>query len=148
MTSRQLTDGERLLVVEMFGQNIDCSAVTINTRKWWPLQPRRVVMAPDGHIWCHPRGDTYRADYSHAAPSFQALFIHEMTHIWQHQSGIYLPLRRHPFCRYRYTLVAGKPLRAYGLEQQAEIISDAFLALRGVIPPSPQSPWRDAAAGL
>jgi len=145
---RALTRGERALVAELFGASVDPASVTVNARKWWPLQPKHVVMAPDGHIWCHPKGELFRDDYSAAPLALQSLFIHEMTHVWQHQSGINLPLRRHPFCRYRYTLTDGKPLRAYGLEQQAEILADAFLALRGVSPPSPQSPWRDAAAGL
>jgi hypothetical protein len=34
---------------------------------------------------------------------------------------------RHPFCRYRYVLEDGKPFDRYGLEQQAEIVKDAFL---------------------
>ena len=146
---RPLTDGECAMVAEMFGASVDCACVTINARKWWPLQPKNVVMAPDGHIWCHPDGALFRDDYSVASYNLQALFIHETTHVWQHQSGIYLPLRRHPFSRYRYTLTEGKPMRAYGLEQQAEIMAHAFLALSGgATPPSPQSPWRDAAAGL
>ena len=54
------------------------------------------------------------------------LFIHELTHVWQHQSGINLILRRHPFCRYAYALTPGKPLTRYGIEQQAMIVEDAF----------------------
>jgi len=140
---RSLTPGERALVTEMFGASIDCAPVTINARPWWPFQPKRVVMAPDGHIWCHPKGGLFRADYSTEPLPLQRLFIHEMTHIWQHQSGIFLPLRRLPLARYRYTLTEGKPLRAYGLEQQAEIIADAFVALRGGGAVSVLSPWRE-----
>jgi hypothetical protein len=57
-----------------------------------------------------------------------------MTHVWQAQKGgrFYLPLMRHPFCRYRYTIVPGKPFAGYGLEQQAEIVRHRFLAQRGV----------------
>src|SRR3546814_14560871 len=58
----------------------------------------------------------------------------EMTHVWQAQRGgrWYLPLMRHPFCRYAYDIVPGKPFRRYGLEQQAEIVRHAFLLRRGV----------------
>jgi hypothetical protein len=35
---------------------------------------------------------------------------------------------RHPFCRYDYELVPGKPFVRYGIEQQAEIVRHAFLA--------------------
>lgn len=142
---RALTNGERALVAEVFGRSIDCDRVTINARTWWWFQPRNVVMAPDGHMWCHPEGGLFRADYSAESLGLQGLFIHEMTHVWQHQSGIYLPLRRHPFCRYAYTLTKGKPLRAYGLEQQAEIMADAFLGMRSRSgEAAPYSPWRDA----
>ena len=142
---RPLTSGEIALVEQMFGQSINAATVTVNARKWWPLQPKNVVMAPDGHIWCHPKGGLFCDDYSTAPRGLQVLFIHEMTHVWQHQSGIFLPLRRLPLARYGYTLTAGKPLRAYGLEQQAEIIAHAFLALsEGSGETALHSPWREA----
>ena len=48
-----------------------------------------------------------------------------MTHVWQAQTSgrFYLPLMRHPFCRYGYRLKPGKPFERYGLEQQAEIVA-------------------------
>ena len=56
-----------------------------------------------------------------------------MTHVWQtHRAGRwYLPLMRHPFCRYSYTIEEGRPFEWYGLEQQAEIVRHLFLARRG-----------------
>ena len=50
-----------------------------------------------------------------------------MTHVWQAQKSgrFYLPLMRHPFCRYQYELKPGKPFHRYGLEQQAEIVATA-----------------------
>jgi len=39
---------------------------------------------------------------------------------------------RHPFCRYKFHLEAGKPFDRYGLEQQAEIVRNRFLADHGV----------------
>ena len=85
-------------------------------------------MAPDGAIWFHPAGDLYRDDFAAAPVEAQGLFIHEMTHVWQRQKGIFLPLRRHPFCRYSYVIKPGWPLQRYGLEQQAEIVRHAFLS--------------------
>lgn len=63
----------------------------------------------------------------------QGLFIHEMTHVWQAQTRgrFYLPLHRHPFCRYVYSLRPGRPLSRYGIEQQAEIVRHAFLLRNG-----------------
>lgn len=59
-------------------------------------------------------------------------FVHEMVHVWQHQSGIFLPLARHPFCRYDYKLVPGKNFASYGIEQQAEIVSHIYLLKQGL----------------
>lgn len=90
-------------------------------------------MAPTGHLHFHPRGDSYCDDFSTATPSLQGHFIHEMTHVWQTQSKgyLYLPLHR-PFSRrYEYSLVPGWKLEDYGIEQQAEIVRDAFMAMRG-----------------
>jgi len=92
-------------------------------------------MAPRGHIHFHPHGDAYQEDFGAASLSAQGLFIHEMTHVWQHQCGVFLPLRRHPFSRYGYRLVPGRPLRQYGIEQQAEIVRHAFLLRNGARPP-------------
>jgi hypothetical protein len=58
-----------------------------------------------------------------------------MTHVWQHQKGIWLPLARHPFCRYSYTMKPGWPLHRYGLEQQAEIVRHSFLLREGAVVP-------------
>ena len=39
---------------------------------------------------------------------------------------------RHPFCRYDYAVLPGKPFARYGIEQQAEIVRHAFLLRQGV----------------
>lgn len=130
---RPLTCAETDLVAAVFGDAVDPGRVTVNRRRWWPFQPRQALMAPDGHLWCHPRGSLYRDCYAAASPAMQALFVHEMVHVWQAQRGgrWYLPLMRHPFCRYVYTLEPGKPFTRYGIEQQAEIVADAFLLALG-----------------
>ena len=118
----------------MFGRAIAYDRVRVHNRKWWPLQPRRVTMAPDGHLWFPPEGGLFCADFCESPLHIQAHFIHEMTHVWQAQrSGKWwLPLMRHPFCRYDYVVVPGKPFAHYGIEQQAEIVRHAFLLLQGV----------------
>jgi hypothetical protein len=142
MTSRSLSEGEIALASSVFGGAIDYGRVRINKRKWWFLQPRRVAMAPDGELWFHPDGGLYCDDFSCRGPGDQGLFVHEMTHVWQHQRGVYLPLARHPFCRYGYVLKPGQPFRRYGLEQQAEIVRHAFLLREGH--PVPGAPPREA----
>jgi hypothetical protein len=124
---RPLTPGEIALARSVFGDAIDYAPVTIRRRKWAFFQPRETVMAPRGHIHFHPSGTRYRADFAQAPLGDQGLFIHEMTHVWQHQKGVILPLARHPFCRYDYAIRPGCPLQRYGIEQQAEIVRHAFL---------------------
>jgi hypothetical protein len=130
---RPLTEGEVALARSMFGRAIDYSKVTIRRRKFFPLQPRKVTMAPRGHLHFHPKGSAYCDDFALAPLHRQGLFIHEMTHVWQTQTlgEWYLVLHRHPWCRYHYSLKPGLPLKAYGIEQQAEIVRHAFLLRRG-----------------
>jgi hypothetical protein len=130
---RHLTQGERALVRAMFGDAIDCDRVTIRRRKFYPLHPRNALMAPTGHIYAHPRSDLWSDDYSGESIGLQAMFIHELTHVWQAQTRgrFYLPLMRHPFCRYRYAFQPGKPFAHYGIEQQAEIVRHIFVLRQG-----------------
>ena len=128
---RSLTQAERALTASIFGRAIDLDKVRIRRRRWWPFQPRNVVMAPRGHIHFHPLGNGYRDCFGRGDLDDQALFIHEMVHVWQHQSGLSLILRRHPFCRYDYVFKPGRPFARYGIEQQAEIVRHVFLMRRG-----------------
>ena len=90
-------------------------------------------MAPSGNIHFHPQSKLWSEDFSKESLSLQGLYIHEMTHVWQAQSRgrWYLPLMRHPFCRYGYRLIEGRSFGRYGLEQQAEIVRHRFLEQQG-----------------
>ncbi|QIL02281.1 vgr related protein [Sphingomonas sinipercae] len=131
--SRPLTEGEIALARSVFGEAIDYARVRMVNRKWWPLQPRNVAMAPTGNIHFHPHGTLWSEDFAAEPLSRQGLFIHELTHVWQSQKRgrFYLPLMRHPFCRYGYDLVPGRQFDRYGLEQQAEIVRHAFILKQG-----------------
>lgn len=139
MKSRHLTTGEVEMARSIFGDALDYSKVQLFEGKWWPFQPKRSAMAPMGNIWFHPDGGGWSEDFSRQPLSQQGFFMHELTHVWQTQKGgrFYLPLMRHPFCRYHYELKAGKSFRLYGLEQQAEIVRHRFLADRGAHVPCP-----------
>lgn len=128
---RPLTEGEIALAQGMFGDAIGYARVRIVRRKWAFFQPRDTVMAPTGSIHFHPQGTRYRDDFATASLDDQALFLHEMVHVWQHQRGIVLPLVRHPWCRYDYVLEPGRLLTAYGIEQQAMIVEHLFLLRAG-----------------
>lgn len=131
---RLLTPGEISLARSIFGNTLDYSLVRIRRRKWFPLQPRRTIMAPRGHIHFHPAGSAYCDDFSVQSLSRQGLFIHEMTHVWQTQTlgKWYLVCNRMPWSRYDYSLKPGWTLEQYGIEQQAEIVKHAFVLRRGV----------------
>ncbi|MGZ9092744.1 MAG: hypothetical protein ACXW3T_14470 [Rhodoplanes sp.] len=133
--ARPLTSGEIAIARSIFDAAIDYDRVKIVRRKWWPLQPVGIAMAPTGNIHFHPDSTSYCDDFAAAPLSLQGLFIHEMTHVWQaHRHGrFYLPLMRHPFCRYRYDYKEGRPFMRYGLEQQAEIVRHVFLARQGAL---------------
>ncbi len=139
---RALTAGETGLVDWVFGAAIATERVRIRRRKWWPFQPLRVTMAPCGHLHFHPRSLVYSDDFAIESSDLKGLFIHEMVHVWQAQvkGRFYLPLMRHPFCRYDYRYKPGRPFARYGIEQQAEIVRHAFMARIGHPVPGAPSP--------
>ncbi len=122
----------------MFRDAIDYSKVRLVRKKWWPFQPKNTVMAPTGHLHFHPESHLWSDDFAKEPLWKQALFIHEMTHVWQAQTRgrLFLPLRRHPFCQYSYTVQDGRPFERYGVEQQAEIVAHLFLKQHGAGPPT------------
>ena len=130
--ARPLTSGEIELAHSMFGDAVDYRRCMLVRGKWWPLQSRGIVMAPTGNIHFHPDSPDWRDDFATAPLSLQGLFIHEMTHVLQTQQRgkYYLPFMRHPFCRYNYRFLPGRPFGRYGLEQQAEIVRHVFLMRR------------------
>jgi hypothetical protein len=143
VTVRPLSPAERNLAASIFGNAIDYDAVTVKRRKWFPFQPKNILMAPTGHVHVHPESDHWSEDYGQEHLHAQGLFLHELTHVWQTQQRgrYYLPLMRHPFCRYDYAVRANWPLKRYGLEQQAEIVRHSFLLRNRVsVPGAPPLP--------
>ena len=67
----------------------------------------------------------------------QGLFIHEMTHVWQHQHGVNVLLvgayqQAKQFLvgdQYDYHLAPGKMFKDFNIEQQGDIIRDYYWAL-------------------
>src|SRR3546814_20669567 len=75
---RPLTRDERRLAESVFGDAIDYERVTINRRRWWPLQPRCTAMAPARHRWVHQRSPVWCGDFSREGPGLQARYIPEI----------------------------------------------------------------------
>ena len=128
------------MIARVFGETLDPAPVRLHQRRWWPLQPRAIVMAPDGHLWFPPGNDSWRVDFSAAPLALQAFFLHEITHVWQHQTGLNLIVARGPFARYRYLpMRAGRAFERYGVEQQAEIVRHYWLLTHGASVPGAPS---------
>ncbi|WP_343055233.1 vgr related protein [Sphingomonas aerophila] len=138
-TRRKLTEGEKRLARSVYRDSINLDAVEVRRKKWAFFQPRHVAMAPSGHIHLHPDSPLWTEDFSHGGLGTRGLFIHELCHVWQTQRGVYLPLARHPFCRYSYTIKPGWRFQQYGLEQQAEIVRHAYLLREGYTVPGAPS---------
>jgi hypothetical protein len=69
----------------VFGGAIDYAPITVMRRKFFPLQPKDVTMAPMGSLHFHPDAPHYCDDFAAASLAKQGHFIHEMTHVWQAQ---------------------------------------------------------------
>ncbi len=141
--NRRLTEGERTLLEPIFRDGIDYEAVRI-IHAAHPFQPADTYMAPNGHIYAP--GRLYREDWAAptVSPVARAELVHEMTHVWQHANGIDVmvycleELLQHGGdyeATYPYTLVDGRDLADYGIEQQASILEDHYrIAVEGLYP--------------
>jgi hypothetical protein len=138
--SRPLADGEKEIARLMFRDAIDTSRVRILREKAVFFQPRNFTMAPDGNIWLHPLGhlanSQFAADFSAASLDIRAHFVHELTHVYQHQNGANLILDKvimfflhGALGGYDYEITPGKTFSAYNIEQQACIMADHYRTL-------------------
>lgn len=132
---RRLAPGERALAARVFGDRLDAGRVRVLAIPFWT----RAFVAGGGLIVWPAR--VARADF--AAPDTpldeQAMFVHELVHVWQAQHGLNLLLAKlragdGPDA-YAYDL-AGRPrFAALNLEQQAMVVEDAFRRLHGAAAP-------------
>jgi hypothetical protein len=138
MSKRPLTEGEIALAKTVFGDSIDYAAVRLHDKRILPplIQKKHQAVAKGNDI-SFPR-DAYAPDFSKETDALkQSVFIHELTHVWQHQNKVVSTPReavketlKHKFnyskC-YLYKLDAHADLISYGFEQQAAIVQDYFL---------------------
>lgn len=141
MAKRRLTAGETALAKTVFGDSVDYAAVWLHDKRILPpgIQHRHQAVANGNHI-SFPR-TAYSVDFSQEAdPNKQSVFIHEMTHVWQHQNRVCntaweatKETLRHKFNyskAYFHKLDPAHDLTSYGFEQQAAIVQDYFLLSR------------------
>jgi len=146
LSGRGLTEGELRLAREVFGGAIAYSRMRIGGGGFGPFA---VTVGSRLFLPRHLRP----ADFAAASPAMQALFIHELTHVWQFQTRPLWTLaswaravatggygRGLPAYRYRVPFGAFARLN---LEQQASVVEHAFLLGQGR-----RSPAMPAAATL
>ncbi len=129
MPSRPLTPDEIQMASLLFGDAIDYARVRIHARRYLPFQPKSCAMAPNGSIYFH--ASRCLTDFAAGDAHARHWFIHEMTHVWQHQLGYPVRLRGALRLRldYRYELAPGKSLADFNMEAQGDLLADYF-ALR------------------
>jgi hypothetical protein len=131
-TLRLMTPGEIAMARRVYGDSIGYSRVWVHCDSYLPfgLQSPRYAMTPNGELWF--RKEIYAQDYSVASVALEHkyVFIHELGHVWQHQTGQWVRLRGSFSWAADYTYRLDKEkLTDYSLEQQASIFADYWLLL-------------------
>jgi hypothetical protein len=141
---RRLTEGERALAAEMFGSGLDACRVRLLALPAWS---RAFVAGPRLMVW--PAADAVE-DFSTAPLPAQAVFVHELTHVWQAQNGISLLLAKikagDSHASYDYRLDGADDFAALNIEQQAMVVQHAFEVSRGGRAPYPAELYARAGA--
>lgn len=125
---RRLTTGERELCDEVFGPALDGARVRLFSLPVWP---RPFVPGAGLVVW--PAASAL-ADFSQAPLWLRSVLVHELVHVWQAQSGVFLPFAKLKAgdgpAAYAYDL-DGAPFAELNIEQQAMIVQHAYLAAGG-----------------
>jgi hypothetical protein len=135
---RPLTEGERHLAKMFFGNEVNPNSVRVVGDVWNNFQDPERPMAPNGNMYM---GSEYCDDYSAPSCGQTPTFIHELTHVWQYQSGREVLLRgaylqtRDYFGGDVYTNRSGLPFNQQNLEQQGETMKWRYLLFENT--PSP-----------
>jgi len=144
MGQRHLTAGERAIAEAVFGAGLDTARVRLLAV---PIWPRAFVAGPRLMIW--PAAQAW-ADFA-AAPLFaQGTFVHELTHVWQAQRGVFLPLAKlkagDSAAAYAYDAASLSDFAMLNIEQQAMVVEHAFLAGHGATTPFAAETYAEIAA--
>jgi hypothetical protein len=141
-TLRWLTPAEQALAHEVFGEGIRPGRVRILAQT---VVPR--PFTPGSWMIVYPTAEAL-TDFTEGALSDQATFVHEMTHVWQAQRGVLLPLAKlkagDSDASYRYDLDT-QTFPQMNIEQQARLVEHDFVLSRretlltGRPPPFPRT---------
>ena len=86
---RVLTDGERVLAAEAFGDSLALDSIRFLPAPW-PFDRAFVPGRWFGRDWIVWPRRTLPPDIADAPLRLQAMLIHELTHVWQAQQGVNL----------------------------------------------------------
>jgi hypothetical protein len=141
---RRLTLAEGDFAAQVFGAGLDLSRLSLLALPFWD---RAFVAGPS--LICWPARSA-RFDFAAAETPLrlQAMFVHELAHVWQAQNGVNLlwaKLRAGDGPRaYAYDLASGPSFEALNIEQQAMMVEHAFLAAKGANAPHPGAAYAAA----
>lgn len=128
-TFRYLTRGEKAVIPPPILAGIDVEKIEIHNRRWTFLTPGNITVARGYRIFWPGAPDEARS------LSYLAHLVHEVTHVWQYNHlAIGMYSLRWLDRRYGYHLESGASFFDFGLEQQASILEDSFLAANGKRP--------------
>jgi len=131
---RPLTEGERALARSVFDDAIPLDRVRILAGPR-PFDRAFVPGRWFGRDWIVWPSRSLPADLSQASLNLQAMFIHELVHVWQAQQGVNLLLAKlragDSKASYAYPLDADD-WAALNIEQQAMAVEHRFRLSRGV----------------
>jgi hypothetical protein len=126
---RRLTPGERALALTLPGAAFDPDGLRLVAAPWL-----RRAFVPGSRLIVWPAATAW-TDFAQAPLELQAVFVHELAHVWQARTGVFLPwakLRAGDGARaYAYDLETERDFSSLNIEQQAMVIQHAFLAARG-----------------
>ncbi len=123
----------------MFAGGLDAARVRLFAIPIWD----RAFVA-GGRLMVWPAAGA-RPDFADPATPLdaQATFVHELTHVWQAQNGVFLPLAKIKAGdgddAYAYDLEHGPGFTAMNIEQQAMVVEDAFRLSRSGEAPHPRA---------
>jgi hypothetical protein len=123
-----LTVGEIQMAKTIFKDSINYARVRVHNEGYFPLglQDARTAVTPNGEMYFPPL--KFLEDFSTSNDLNKCWFMHEMTHVWQHQLGYWAMFRGafRPGLDYKYTLDAQRKLCDYNMEAQGDILADYF----------------------
>jgi hypothetical protein len=133
---RPLTERERGVLAPLFAASLDLDVIHVVQDKYVPFQGDDTYMTPENDVYAP--GALYLADFfaPEIEPYTASTLVHEVTHAWQHQSGLDLiAAGAITFAAtggnyeeaYPYRLDTAKDLTEYNVEQQASIVEDWYL---------------------